>query len=168
MTKSALHLQLGHDPSPVKVLENLNRTIYDVSDEKNFVTLAYALIDRSAGIMQFATAGHPPGLLYQSADSRVVPLRTPSLGLGIKPDAPYSASQVELRPGDSLVFYTDGVVEETNKSNEQFGQERLEQYLKSQKFNAEDVCSNLTRTLRAFSGKDSCADDVSIVCLTLT
>ncbi|HEV8537813.1 MAG TPA: SpoIIE family protein phosphatase, partial [Bacteroidota bacterium] len=74
MTKSALRSQHMHVASPAMVLENLNRTIYQVSERNMFVTLAYLLLDADARTAAYATAGHLP-LLFRTDDVTVVSVK---------------------------------------------------------------------------------------------
>ncbi len=163
MTKSALHLQLSHDPSPEKVLESLNRTLYDLSDEKTFVTFAYVLLDSTGRRAQIATAGHPPVLHVHAAANRVVPLRTASPALGMRADSAYAHIDASWEPGDSFVLFTDGVVEAENGRNAEFGIDRLSQALIVKAADAEERCLQIVQSLRTFTGGDEFQDDVSIV-----
>jgi len=168
MTKSAVHLQLEHDPAPAQMLEHLNRTIHRLSDEKTFVTCAYALLDSSTHRMHVATAGHPPILHYRATTKTVFTLRTPGLGLGIRADTKYTSLEIGWDPGDALLLYTDGILEVTGKNGEQFGTERLEKALSDYASSARDICSEILTALRTFSGLTDFYDDVSLVHLKLS
>ena len=80
MTKSAFRSQLQNNRVPVDALQNLNRTILEVSTAKLFVDVAYLLIDPSTGIMRYATAGHPPILVRTSSGNDIRELRTVNIG----------------------------------------------------------------------------------------
>ncbi len=165
MTKSALHTQLQHDASPSKMLEHLNQTIYNVSDEKTFVTCAYMHIDIAGKIFSIATAGHPPVLYKRSNAGTIVQLRTVSLGLGIQSGSQYTSLEQSFEQGDTLLLYTDGLLEATNSSNEQYGIERLEQLLHSSHQTVQETCVRITSELEKFTGKSTFPDDVSLVCV---
>jgi serine phosphatase RsbU (regulator of sigma subunit) len=168
MTKSAFRSQLRHDASPVNVLENLNATVYDVSNERMFVTFAYVLADRAAGRFRLATAGHPPALFRPSDGGAIEELRTVGLGLGIQSRSHYVALERSFRPGDALLLYTDGVLEAANARGEQFGDERLREIFAAGGRTAEDRCAIITRELERFAGSKVFPDDVSLVCLQFT
>jgi len=165
MTKSALRSQLQHDSSPVNVLANLNATLYEVSDEKMFVTFAYAVADPARRSIAVATAGHPPALLKRAATGDVEQLRTVSMGLGIQSGSAYSSLDNAFDRGDILLLYTDGLTEAMNKQQEQFGIERLQEFLRSSRSSPRETCSQLISELEKFAGAKTFQDDVSLVCI---
>ncbi len=168
MTKSALHLQLNHERDPESVLSNLNKVVYEVSDEKTFVTFAYGLIDSSTSAITLATAGHPP-VFHRAEKTRVVtPLRSRNLALGMRQDASFSgAITVRYQAGDLLLLYTDGLLEATNSSGEQFG-EGLPQRLSKSEGTPLEIVTGLLEELRQFAGGPAgYEDDVSLVCVRI-
>jgi hypothetical protein len=89
-----------------------------------FTTCLYAVIDPRAGTLQLASAGHPPPLLIRDGTVRVLEGRNgPPIG-ALKCHSPYQATAFEVRPGDVLALYTDGVVERRDEVIDQ-GIERL-------------------------------------------
>jgi len=168
MVKSALRLQLSHDPSPTAVLSHVNDTIYQLADEKTFVTFAYALIDRTANTVQLATAGHPPILFLGHRSDSIRWYRESNLALGMRPNVSFSFSEIRVVPGDRIVFYTDGLLEAENSSGDQFGPERLEQAARISTSSVDDVCVALTTAVKQFSGRESFEDDLTIVCAQIT
>jgi len=168
MTKSALRSQLRHDASPVSVLKNLNATVYEISEEKMFVTFAYVLVDRTTRSMSLATAGHPPILFKQADTTTLEQLRTIGLGLGIQSQSRYIALQRTFQAGDSLLLFTDGIVEAMNTKDEQFGNERLHNMFAASHGSPVEVCSRITSELEAFIGSKVFQDDVSLVCVKFT
>jgi len=167
MTKSALRSQLQHDASPANVLENLNRTIYQVSDERTFVTFAYALLDLTAGQMQFATAGHPPLLLCHGGSSEVQSLRTVNLALGMKEQTAFASDEISVGKGDSVLLYTDGILEAANTDGEQFQSARLAGSFSAPAASSQEKCSRLLAEAQQFSKGTQQADDMSVVCVIL-
>jgi len=163
MTKSALHLQLQHDASPVAVLEHLNRTLFEVSDEKTFVTFAYMLLDRSRRMISVATAGHPPVLQYDSALKKINFHRTANIGLGMRQDASFTHLELPLRSGDTFVLYTDGAIETADPNGEQFGVERIQEIVTSRHGSVQDLCSVMNERLKEFTAAKTFQDDVTIV-----
>jgi sigma-B regulation protein RsbU (phosphoserine phosphatase) len=143
----------------------LNKTIFETSDEKTFVTFAYVLLNKSTARLALATAGHPP-ILVKNESSRVVTRhRCANVALGLKETVPFGQEEKGLASGDSILLYTDGILECTNADGEEFGQERLETAFSAAAGSPDDVCAQLVREARAFSGEQSFQDDVSIVCI---
>jgi hypothetical protein len=168
MTKSALRSQLGHDASPHNVLENLNRTLYQVGQRNLFVTMGYIVLDRQAGIARVATAGHPP-ILVRRRDGAIQGLRTLNPGLGMRPQGSFSEEEVRFVPGDRFLLYTDGVTETTNAAGEQFGEGRLEDlFAADQPVSVDQLCSLVLETVLQFRGSQSLADDATVVAVGIT
>jgi phosphoserine phosphatase RsbU/P len=165
MTKSALRLQLQHDPSPVKVFEYLNRTIFDLSNDKTFVTCAYALIDNDSKTVRLSTAGHPPVLYYQEQPNVVHQIRTASPGLGMRREGAFLEEQFQFKRNDGLLFYTDGATEAMDVKGTQFGMDRLEQETVSNFASAQALSGKLQSELTAFAGTTTLQDDVTLVCV---
>lgn len=98
--------------SPRRVLHVLNEVVLRRGEETRFLTVAMARLDiEQAGVrMRVACAGHPPPLLLRR-DGSVEQAGTPALILGLFPEIDPVDADIELRPGDALVLYTDGVIE---------------------------------------------------------
>jgi serine phosphatase RsbU (regulator of sigma subunit) len=165
MTKSALRSQLEHDAEPSAVLTNLNSTLYELTNEKMFVTLAFAVVDRESRTLRLATAGHPPAFLLR-ASGAIEELRTPNLALGVRPETAFSHLTRTVGAGDLLLLYTDGVVEASSPGGEQFGPERLSAAAKGA--SSREVCDAVLEALRRYTGGDQFQDDVSLVCVRFT
>ena len=163
MTKSALRLQLRHDPSPVKVFENLNSTIYDLSNERTFVTCAYLLLDNATKELRYSTAGHPPIFYLRNGEDHPSLLRTPNPGLGMRQDGSFSEGKLNFNAGDRFLLYTDGVTEAMNRSQEQFGMDRLERLIIRPDLNPEQLCKTITGNITNFTGTKIFQDDVTLV-----
>jgi hypothetical protein len=165
MTKSALRLQLQHDPSPAKVFEYLNRTIFDLSNDRTFVTCAYALIDNDAKTVRLSTAGHPPVLYCQDQSKEARQIRTANPGLGMRREGSFLESCFQFGMHDGLLLYTDGVIEAMDPKGMQFGPERLEQATVSNFGSAQILSGKLQAELTAFAGTMNFQDDVTLVCV---
>lgn len=163
MTKSAFHAELFHDPSPPELLSNVNRTMYELSKEKMFVTFAYLLIDRSSRQVFYATAGHPPLFLRRHNSDKIDALRTTNIGLGIKDEYKFSTEKITVGAGDQLLLYTDGVLEAMNGKREQFGSERLVACLKTLHGTPTALCEDIQRAVKSFTRAETFQDDITLV-----
>jgi len=168
MVKSALRLQLQHDPSPGAVLSQVNNTIYQLADEKTFVTFAYALIDQARKTVFLATAGHPPILHLGQQLPSVQWYRDSNLALGMRPNISFSFREIPLVSGDRFIMYTDGLLEAANSDGEQFGTDRLEEVALKSYDSVDDFCTALASAVRQFSGRETFEDDLTIVCAQMT
>lgn len=168
MTKSAFRLQLLNDASPAKVLQNLNETIYQLSQKNMFVTFAYVLLDQQTYTARYATAGHPPILFWRDSGTTPAQLRTTNPALGLQQAMKFTEAVVPFTSGDSFLLYTDGIIEAMNVKGEDFGISRLQQQLSQHKYCVgNEFCKRIVAAVRSFTGSDVLKDDVSVVCVEL-
>jgi serine phosphatase RsbU (regulator of sigma subunit) len=166
MLKIAFAAQSGHASDPVKVLAGLNQALVG-KFHGHYVTGAYAVIDTKNQTLCYAGAGHPPLLLRDFSSGTVRNVLENGLFLGYFPDVAYTSLAVPFRKGDWLLLYTDGIPEMSNDSDEQFGEARLEQYLKDNASPpAADFAAGLLKHLSEWSGHASGGepdDDVTLL-----
>jgi serine phosphatase RsbU (regulator of sigma subunit) len=119
------------DPSPAGILTALNEAILRQRSDQRFCTVVYARLRRIEGRFRLTVCcgGHPPGLLARP-DGQVEAVGAHGSLLGVFPDPDLSDAWVDLTPGDTVVFFTDGVTEARGPQGV-LGQERLERALRS-------------------------------------
>jgi serine phosphatase RsbU (regulator of sigma subunit) len=108
--RSATRAEALHSSSPVEALSGLDR-FASLLDGRPLATVAYAVLDVASGLLRYALAGHPPPLLIRADGSTELLEGGRSPLLGVAPVAPRAEAEVTLRQGDTLVVYTDGLVE---------------------------------------------------------
>jgi sigma-B regulation protein RsbU (phosphoserine phosphatase) len=122
MLKMAFASHTADADDPARLLTKLNAAMCG-KFSAHFVTATYALIDTTRGTLTFSGAAHPPILRQRNGTTEE--LVENGLMLGAFPFAQYTNASAPLARGDSLLFYTDGLVEATNARQEEFGPERL-------------------------------------------
>lgn len=168
MTKSALRCQIEHEFSPRQVLENLNKTLYHLSEKNVFVTFACILLKKNEGLMKLATAGHPPVFHYAAGAQHVQVLRTPGLGLGLTLETGFEEMEIAWQANDRLLLYTDGIIEASNKSGEQFEEERLRAcWLQHLSLPVLALCETVINSVREFGGREALHDDATVVSIAM-
>ena len=130
MLQVALSAQHSHASKPQKVLSGLNQALCG-KFQSNFVTAAYLFVDLAKRVLQYAGAGHPPMLMWSESSRTVREISENGMVLGLFPEAGYGSVEVEVGAGDRCLLYTDGIVEAPNSSSEQFGNDRLKEFLES-------------------------------------
>jgi serine phosphatase RsbU (regulator of sigma subunit)/anti-sigma regulatory factor (Ser/Thr protein kinase) len=98
-----------HEREPSRILDVLNQALLRHAPEQRFCTLVYAAFEPARGRLEIASGGHPPPLLLRGGT--VETLGSSGTILGIMDDPPLTDRQVALEPGDTVVFYTDGVTD---------------------------------------------------------
>ena len=115
-----------------ELAEELNRLLLLRTSQERFLTLFWAICDPKQNQLYYVNAGHlPPFLLRKSGGTAngIERLETGGPVLGILPGTSYSQGEVRFEPGDLLFLFSDGLVEATNDSDEEFGEDRLLQLL---------------------------------------
>jgi serine phosphatase RsbU (regulator of sigma subunit) len=130
MLKIALSAQSGCAPDPARVLTGLNQALYG-KFQGHFVTAAYVLVDTEKGSLRYAGAGHPPLILKDQSAGLTREFVENGLFLGFFPEAAYTSVEIPFNKGDWAVLYTDGILETTNLTEEQFGIDRFKLFLQS-------------------------------------
>jgi sigma-B regulation protein RsbU (phosphoserine phosphatase) len=108
--------------APGSVATSVNRLLCRNMASGRFVTFCYARIDVAAGKLTYANSGHNPPLLIR-ADGTIEKLSPGGTVLGVFAESTYEQGDYALRPGDRLIFYTDGISEGRNAAGEEFGDE---------------------------------------------
>jgi len=140
---------VGHQPAAV--LSTVNRQLHDASLADRFATLFYGVFDAPTHTLRYANAGHNPPLVVRP-DGSSLSLATTGLPLGLFPDSLYDEGGVRLYPGDTVIAYSDGVIEAVNPCGEDWGLARLLQAaVASQACHASALVDAIFASLDAFS-----------------
>lgn len=114
-------------------IAHVNRHVHGMTSVGNFIALFCALIDPRTGVVEYCVAGIEPPLWIRSRRERCEPLTRGGPVLGVDPDAGYHAGTIRLDPGDTLVAYSDGVIDEEDSEGEPFGPQRLAALLRAER-----------------------------------
>lgn len=132
LTMAKLHatlraLSLDTD-SMANLITKTNRISCRDNLPTSFASLIYLEIEKQSGTVRFVNAGHPPPLIIGKNEVRELAKGEP--GLGLTHNARYSEHRLQIKKGEQLLIYSDGVTEARNKTDELFGEERLLNLLK--------------------------------------
>jgi phosphoserine phosphatase RsbU/P len=158
-----------HPCAPAEMLSMLTARLHGARLESRFVALVFGVYDAGSRRLTFANAGAPYPLLVR--DGQVRQLRVAGVPLGLFPEMSYDESGVELQPGDTLLFASDGIVESENHNQEEFGPERLAAVLQSltPKHSAADIANLVLSATDEFSGGGFAPhDDRTLLVLRVT
>ncbi len=137
-------------PSPAEALHIVNDTLLREDWQNRFATLVLLAVDigPDAARVSVASGGHPPPLLRR-ADGSVEPVEAPGTIVGTLAEAQFSETTLELRPGDCLFLYTDGIVE-AGAPGGMFGDERLVDALRTAGDTAATITEHVVAALDSF------------------
>ncbi len=149
---------------PSDVCSRVNRFLFDVMPENKFVSFFYGVLDSNAHQLTYCNAGHNPPLLVRS-DGSVNELNSSGAVLGQFLSWPYGQNALHFEHGDTLLLFTDGVVEACNQQDEAFGEERLLQLTQGlAKDSAHSIQSSLVQAVSGHCG-DQFQDDATLIVL---
>jgi phosphoserine phosphatase RsbU/P len=151
---------------PQELSRKLNRVIHSNTASERFITFFYCVVDTRARKLFYANAGHCPPIVVRR-DGTTVRLEEGGALLGPFPDWDYEQGQVELRSGDRILLFTDGVTEALDSQGADFGEDRLIELLReNRESSAAEVQERLIGALSEFSG-GSFNDDVTSIVLSV-
>jgi sigma-B regulation protein RsbU (phosphoserine phosphatase) len=126
MLRGMLRAEVLNGHSPARILQHLNHVMYnDLENSNRFVTLFYSEYDTRTRLLSYSNAAHNPPLLWRAATDAIKRLDTLGMLIGLDVDTPYYDAQVQLHPGDTIIYYTDGFTDAGNQSGDRFDEERL-------------------------------------------
>ena len=150
------------------IFTNANYSLCQGNDTGMFVTAWMGFVNLKTGVCKFANAGHNPPVIkrkdgtYEYLKSKVGFVLAGMEGIV------YKEQEVELKPGDEIFLYTDGVVEATNINTVLFGDDRLQASLDAHcKEDAETMCKSILKDVDNFVGEAPQFDDITMLSLKL-
>jgi phosphoserine phosphatase RsbU/P len=162
--RSTARSEARNHETPWIVLTETNRWLVDDVPRNSFVALSYALIDRERRSLTLSSGGQLTPILRHADGATCFVEAPPALPLGISPEASFAQMEQALQPGDTLVFYTDGIVEAHDQGRNLFGFERLEQLVaRWGHLEPEALIDRLLAEVQAFAEGTPTHDDMTVV-----
>jgi serine phosphatase RsbU (regulator of sigma subunit) len=158
----------AHHSSPAEFLAKAHAALYGTMDKRTFISLLYAILNVRTGVMKIARAGHCPLIVRSSGGVKFHKPVGLAVGMGSREyfAGKIADQQLELRPGDSAVFYTDGITEARRDGGDEFGYERLEEVVRrSTGRSAIDLRDEIVKAVDVHMGHEPPADDLTLVVL---
>jgi len=159
--RAALRAQVDNVYYLYEVIRRVNVMLYRDTTPSEFVTLFYGVLDARNKQFTFCNAGHPPGLIRRG--NEIIELSAENMVLGIDPDEQYRQTVVQLRSGDVLLLYTDGLTDAMNFQKEIFGKQRLLEVFKQAANTAELVTEHILWEVRKYVGMAERTDDITMI-----
>jgi phosphoserine phosphatase RsbU/P len=157
------------EETPAAAAGALNDLLCAAGIDERFITLSLGVLELSTGALTLCSAGHLPVLIRRAggAVEEVAGEDVAGFPLGILPDQRYKQARVELRPGDVVVVYSDGVIDARSPAEEAYDSRenpRLRRRLGESAGDAEAVGRALLQEIREFSAGHPQFDDITMVC----
>jgi sigma-B regulation protein RsbU (phosphoserine phosphatase) len=159
--RAALRAQVDNLYYLYEVMERINQMLYRDTRTTEFVTTFYGVLDTKNRRLTYCNAGHPPPLLLR--DGTLIELGSNNLVLGVDPNEKFEQHLIELKSGDMILMYTDGLPDAVNFNGERFGTPRVRESFTRGGSSAESVAQNILWDMRRFAGLTKRADDVTML-----
>jgi len=166
MTSGMIYMEADESNSVKEIMERVNRPLYLKTQRKIFTALCLAAFDLEKHTITFTNAGLYPPLLKSGNQLSRLEGKGRKLPLGIRINTQYSEQTYPLKPGDVIIFFTDGVTESKNPSGDFYGLGRLKEFLAKTDFDpltAEQIKTGILSDIKNFSHDTAPYDDMTVI-----
>jgi sigma-B regulation protein RsbU (phosphoserine phosphatase) len=168
MLRSMLRSCATEDDLSTLICHANNLFCLDTGESGFFATAWVGIYNADTHLLQYASCGHHPAMLHR-ATGRIEELITKGIALGVTPLEKMETAEVLLHAGDTLLLYTDGVLEAHNPASTLFGKYRLHQLIEAHADgSAKQLVSQLLNEVSLFCEKTPQHDDITVLALKLT
>jgi len=166
VTKTLLKGTAEPHLKPSDILKKVNLELCHDNDSNMFVTVFCGILNFKSGELLYSNAGHNPPLLVRTGQDPEWLELPKGFFLGVFEDSQYHTEKVELRSGDLLLVYTDGVTEALNEDKELYSDRRLLETTRTYPDKSpEELVNNVVNAVKSFSKDVSQADDITVLAL---
>jgi sigma-B regulation protein RsbU (phosphoserine phosphatase) len=168
---SIVHNYPGDPVPPSQLLAFLNEKLvtHYVGENGTFVTAFYGIFDSATRVLTYSCAGHNPPLMRRCSEQKVLQLNgAQQFPLGVMADVEFFDRAEQLRPGDQIIFYTDGITEASNPKGELFGTKRLDDVLSNCSSEPAEIIESVLKQLNAHTEGTAARDDQTLVVARVT
>jgi sigma-B regulation protein RsbU (phosphoserine phosphatase) len=149
--QAAVRAFASDSESPAQVCGKVNTLLHENIATGKFVTFFYGILDGEMRTFQYSNAGHLYPILVSGGSSRM--LEQGGAVLGVFPASTYENSMIEMRRGDRLLLFTDGITEASNANGEEFGDAGIATFaLANRSLSAKDLNSRLLSQVTLYCG----------------
>ena len=157
------------DNTPAEVLEKANKEICENNQMEMFITVWLGILELSTGKMVASNAGHEYPVIGHTGEEFEIIKDNHGFVVGGMEGVKYHDYELQLRPGDKLFVYTDGVPEATNSKNELFGTDRMLEALNADKYApVEEMLRNVRKAVSEFAAGVEQFDDLTMLAVEYT
>lgn len=167
--QAAFNTLIPDADSPLSVLERINRLYIHNINFTTFVTTFLGKYDPQTRILSYANAGHNSAYLYRETTNEELWLRPTGPAIGLMERFSIYKEDVPLKPGDTLLLYTDGITEASNQQGMLWGEDKLADIVRQNAdLSAEQLIQRILSALKIHTDGVPLADDVTLVLAKVT
>jgi ligand-binding sensor domain-containing protein/serine phosphatase RsbU (regulator of sigma subunit) len=170
MFSGILENQMEVEYPLAELFERLNRSLHRILDRRTFVCFTMGEIDLGTRVFRMANGGCPYPLHFLAASGEIAEVQVDAYPLGVRSETVFPVTEVQLAPGDRIVFCSDGIVEAEDEEGELFGFERTNEVIRQgclEGLAAEQLTDRLLMEVREFVGEEAQGDDQTVVVVAL-
>lgn len=168
LTKNILRMETNNFTTVESILEKANKYIYMDSETSMFVTAAIFMVNHKEKIIEYSFAGHNEQIIYHTSSNKIEILKSKGIPLGIKKNYSYERKVLKYDEGDTLILFTDGATEASNKNMEQFGEENfINSILRHIHMNETQMLHSIKKEILDYSNKENLFDDLTMMIIKL-
>lgn len=168
MIRTIVHSSVIPSVSPRDILLNINRFIFDNTEEDKFVTMLYLRWNEDEKKITYSAGGHEHILVYRASQKICERIPSGGIAIGVDPfiDEIIEENQIHLDVDDAIVLYTDGVTEAKSKNGELFGLDNIVETIEKHgdKF-ANEILEEIYKKVADFTIGEKQSDDITIIVL---
>ncbi len=170
VTHSFFRAVPSHENNPARMMQAINRTSCNGNDSNMFVTLFIGVLDLPTGRLRYCNAGHDKPILIAESESQRLVETLPAkanLPVGVFDDVKYDMQEQVVKPGTTILLYTDGLTEAKNRGRKQFGLNRLHELLQSSDSadSPHALLQTLSQAVKQFAEGADQSDDLTMLAI---
>jgi hypothetical protein len=167
-TKGVLHALCSDYRSTIDILTKTNNMFRNNANRGTFISLIFGILDLQKDQFQFSRAGHNPLLYYKGSENKLYEFQPEGIAIGMAGEEVFrkniSEEIINLEKDDILILFTDGVVESISKTNNLYGDQRLQKLVKrNYLLSSEELLKKLEEDLEQFGEKSTQHDDLTMI-----
>jgi sigma-B regulation protein RsbU (phosphoserine phosphatase) len=165
VTRTLIRANAVPGRSPLEIMNRVNAQLAKENQASLFVTMILGIVDTATGRMVYGQGGHNPPILVPAQGK---PTYEPAGGmpLGVFEDAKFGERELHLKPGETLLVYTDGVTEAMNQAKDLFGEDRLEKAVTGvADLSPEKIAERVIEQVEGFVLEAERSDDITLLAI---
>jgi sigma-B regulation protein RsbU (phosphoserine phosphatase) len=165
VTRTLIRATVVPGRKPLEILQKVNAQLCAENPANLFVTMILGIVDTATGRIEYGQGGHnPPILIPVQGEPRYEP--SGGMPLGVFEEAKFGQQLLDLKTGETLLVYTDGVTEAMNPGRELFGEDRLKEAVRGQAdLSAERLTQRVVGEVARHASGAEPSDDITLLAI---
>ena len=167
VTRSLFRNVSAYTQEPDQIAIAINDALSSNNESNMFVTLFIGVLDLDSGHLSYANAAHNPPLVLTDSEANSLPCDS-NIPVGAMAGWQYTAQELQLKKGDCIFLYTDGLNEAEDMDHRQFGMDRVELVVKTSAIKPQTLIDAMKTAVEEFVGDAEQSDDLTMLAIHYT